>query len=83
MMRRAFVLTAHEQDQLNRLRSAPGEAFEFWKAIAAKLGVDYRTVIGTDEQNFSALPVGHGKHWCFPYSLACKSRRPQVVEKAD
>jgi hypothetical protein len=52
----------------------------FWRDVAVSRGLDYQTVIGNPEQpgTFSALPLGHGKHWCWPMSITC-SIHPETV----
>jgi hypothetical protein len=45
--------------------------FKFWQRVADARGLDYHTIIGTENApySFTAMPVGHGKHWCFPEPL--------------
>jgi hypothetical protein len=71
MERTEYRLTAKEVDQLNQLPKFQGEAIKFWTGAAIARGLDYKTIIGNtqDHASFTALPVGHGKHWCYPALL--------------
>jgi hypothetical protein len=78
-MRESFKLTSPERDRFNDLRSDQGEAFKFWKAIAAAHNLDYKSIISDERGSFTftALPLDHDKHWCWPMELKCK--RPAVA----
>lgn len=75
-MRRKYQLEPVEQRQFSKLRPLQGEAFAFWGKVARARGLDPRTLI-TDGRNgeFTALPLGHDKHWCYPFALRC-SKKP-------
>lgn len=62
-MRVTVTLEPDEQVEFGRLRKWPGAAFAFWRRVCGRRGLDPKTLIG-----FTALPIGHGKHWCWPYS---------------
>lgn len=61
------------------------ETWEFWQDLGSELGFDHKTVMVTvpsfrsgdiydfDKRKtfFTALPLGHGRHWCFPQKLTC------------
>ena len=78
MKRESFTLTPEEVFEFRRLRPLPDEAFEFWRLVAHKRGLDYKTIIGTDTDftghvTFTAMSLGHGKQWCWPAPLKCMS----------
>jgi hypothetical protein len=77
-MRQQHQLTPHEQRKFARLRPFQGEALAFWSYVARVRGLDPTTVI-SNGLNFTALPSGHGKHWCYPTKLKC-SKKPVYVE---
>jgi hypothetical protein len=86
--REAYRLTAEEREAFRSLRGWPPEsAFMFWKDIASSRARDYRTIIGVegDPLTFTALPVGHRKHWCWPMPLKCMKPASAFrhVESAD
>jgi hypothetical protein len=78
-MRQKYELTGQEQKRFRRLKPIEGEAIKFWQMAAYTRGLDYQTIISTG-RTFTALPIGHGKHWCYPMTLKCK-RRPVYVEE--
>jgi hypothetical protein len=55
------------------LQPLPGEAINFWATVAADRKVDPKSII-SEGGKFTALPVGHGLHWCAPMSLKCKKK---------
>lgn len=88
LRRKTYELTIEECEDLERLRrDVPGVAFTFWRKAAARRDLDYKTILGHAggiRSKFTALPMGHGKHWCWPIPLACK-RKPDltgVIESA-
>lgn len=72
-MRQTFKLSDIEQRQFRRLRPFQNEAVSFWKKVADMRGVDAASII-SQAPIFTALPLGHGKHWCFPHALKCKKK---------
>ena len=70
-MRQKFELDKYEWDKFTRLRPIDGEAIRFWAQAAKTRNLDPKSVISAG-RTFTALPEGHGKHWCFPVSLKCK-----------
>lgn len=54
-------------------------ARDWWRAKAQAAGMDPGSVIA-GQWKWSGLPVGHGKHWCYPVSLACATR-PEFTGK--
>jgi len=72
MKRESYTLTPDEIKEFRRLPLDYGHAFEFWHKVAYTRGLDHKTIIGT-ETNFTALPLGHGAHWCWPSPLKCIS----------
>ena len=70
-MRKTYELLPNEYAQFKRLQPIPGEAVSFWKRMAWIRKLDPETVISSSTK-FTALPLGHGKHWCFPVPLLCK-----------
>jgi len=82
--RKTYRLTADEAAAFpvpNALWPDAGLAFRFWATVAAARGLDYRSIIGNplDRESFTALPLGHGKHWCWPASLRCHKPPPEFV----
>ncbi len=76
MKRETYTLTPDEIKEFKRLPLDYGHAFEFWQKVAYTRGLDHKTIIGsipTTDNNFSALTLGHGKHWCYPVSIKCAS----------
>ena len=73
-IRNEFTLTSFEQRWFDRLPPIEGAAVVFWKKAAFDRGLDPASVI-SNGYKFTALPEGHGKHWCFPSPLQCK-RKP-------
>lgn len=73
-MRRVFKLTDEEILRFERLPPIQGAAFDFWDKVAETRGLDPKTFIyhGVTRYEFSGLPLGHGKYWCWPMPLACK-----------
>lgn len=72
-MRKKFELDQFEKDRFERLRPFQGEALAFWARVAKVRNLDPKSVI-SDGYTFTALPVGHGRPWCFPIPLACKKK---------
>jgi hypothetical protein len=65
---------------------AAGIAFTFWKKMGDQLGFDYKSVLPhPDKSNwfFTALPLDHGKHWCYPVSLKCKQNPNEVLVEVE
>ena len=84
-VRQSFVLTEDEEMTFGRLcaRSRFHDAadiWRFWRGLAFARGLDPVTVIGNDNDpaRFTALPLGHGKHWCWPAALQVK-KPPELV----
>lgn len=71
--RQRFELNIDDQDEMNNLLPVAGQAFAFWRRVAWRLGIDPATIIGEGD-SFTALPVWHGKHWCYPQSLLARHR---------
>lgn len=73
-MRQTYKLTNEEWRKFNRLEPELGVAFAFWWAVANDRKLDSSTLLSErDGKAFSGLPLGHGKHWCYPHSLQCKN----------
>ncbi len=65
------ALTEDAWHKFGRLAPFVGAAFDFWREVAEKRGLDSGSII-SDGKMFTGLPSGHGKHWCFPIPLKCK-----------
>lgn len=72
-MRQTYKLNDIEYKQFRRLKPFQHEAVNFWKKVAHVRGLDPATVI-SQAPSFTALPLGHNRHWCFPVPLKCKKR---------
>lgn len=72
-MRKAYELTAAEKRSLDRAPPIEGRAFAIWHQIAEERGLDVHSLLSTGPLTFTGLPLGHGKHWCFPSSLKCRA----------
>ena len=76
MKREKFKLNDEEIREFKALYPDHKVAFEFWKAVAERRGIDYKSIIGIISTNnintsFTALPLGHGMDWCYPSPLKC------------
>ena len=82
MKRITYYLTTKEEREFWRLRPFEGLAFEFWGGVADARGLDLSSFIGVEGRptEFTALPAGHGKHWCAPMSLKCAKPPPPYKE---
>ena len=72
-MRTKHQLTDVELSKFRRLPPYQNEALSFWRWIAKSRNLDPKTLI-TNGRDFTGLPVGHGKHWCFPIPLKCRKK---------
>ena len=72
MKRESYTLTPDEIKEFRRLPLDYGVAFEFWRKVAYTRGLDPKSIIGI-ETDFTALPLNHGTHWCYPSPLRCMS----------
>jgi hypothetical protein len=77
-MRKSFILTEIEYSAFKRLRPIQGEAISFWHRVARRRELDPGSIISNGE-TFTALPMDHGKQWCFPIVLKCK-KKPSYAE---
>lgn len=79
MKRRTYELLPEEAFVFRHLRSHDGAAWTFWRQVAKRLGIDVGTILAVPSGDrtimFSALPTGHGKHWCWPSPLICPKPR--------
>jgi hypothetical protein len=72
-MRKQFELNHVELSQFRRLKPDQGVALAFWARVALSRDLDPESVI-SNGMTFTALPQGHGKHWCWPLPLKCKKQ---------
>lgn len=72
-MRTKHQLSDIEFNKFRRLQPYQGEAVSFWKWIAKTRNLDPNSLI-TNGRDFTGLPVGHGKQWCFPIVLKCRKK---------
>jgi hypothetical protein len=83
-MRETYTLTNAEIILFEELRPIEGEAFRFWKTVAADRGLDYSTMIHViGSHTFSALPRTKRKRasWCYPIvRLKCQLTPEQVAQ---
>jgi hypothetical protein len=81
-MREQYHLTPIELRKFNRIPPFQNEALGFWSWVARSRGLDPETVISesnSQQVRFTALPIGHGKAWCYPMPLKCK-KKPNYAE---
>lgn len=71
--RTQVILTKSEQAEFTQLKPEPGDAWTFWKKVAAARGLDHRSLID-QKGKLSGLPKGHKHHWCYPIPLQCKQK---------
>ena len=83
MKREKHHLAAEEIDAFERLPPVPERVRDFWRDAAMTRGLDPKSVLAADiwhdRYSFTALPLGHGKHWCWPMALGC-GPRPQEMK---
>ncbi len=82
MKRERHALTAPELAELEHVSrlavdERPAAARALWHAAATLRGLDPASVIG-EGGIFTALPLGHGRHWCWPASLKC-AKAPMTI----
>lgn len=65
-------LTKAERQELRRLPKEPDVAIAFWYKVAMEYGLDPATILLEQDYTTTALPIGHGQYWCWPYPLICK-----------
>lgn len=74
-------LTSEETRRLERLRPTVGVAWQFWEDVAKERGLDFQSLVvemkylGKGEtaiESITALPLGHGKDWCYPFDIKSK-----------
>ena len=80
--RTTHTLTPQEADELRLIPPFPEFAWTFWRKVSAARGLDARSAIGGDRGTFSALPAGHGRHWCWPVQLTCSAPPPAAMYSA-
>jgi hypothetical protein len=80
LQRKAYDLTPEEAYELDHLRDVSGVAFPFWRRVASRCDVDPGTIISVtgNRYKFTALPICHGKWWCWPSPLECQ--KPKDIE---
>lgn len=74
MKRQRYTLTDEEREAFaalsrRRIHADAAPVWRFWQAVAAARGLDHKTIINKPDGSFTALPLGHGKHWCWPSPL--------------
>jgi|SRR5882672_3563202 len=74
-LRQTYTLSPEEREEFAALWPQDTKAFKFWRTVAVKRGLDYTTIIGSEHSmySFTAMPTGHGKHWCWPEPLEVKN----------
>lgn len=81
--RKTYNLTTQEMRDLFQIRTGQNaeKVWDFWREIAESRGLDYQSIIGSEtvQGAFTALPLGHNKHWCYPIPLKC-IRQPRTVD---
>jgi hypothetical protein len=86
MKRETYRLAPAERLAFAKLRPLydASSVFRFWWAVARARCLDGTTIIGMpgDPHAFTALPLDHGKHWCWPKPLNCK-KSAATLEQED
>jgi hypothetical protein len=72
-MRGQIRLSSEETAAFNRIPPLQGEAWNFWKRVAVLRKLDADTLLW-ENGVVTALPLGHGKQWCYPLPLKCRKR---------
>jgi hypothetical protein len=72
-MRKTIELSSKEKDRFNAIRPDLGAAMAFWREVAESRGLDPASLFTTNNV-VSGLPVGHGKHWCWPHEFYLKHK---------
>jgi hypothetical protein len=75
-LRQTYTLSPEERLEFAALWPQELKAFKFWQRVAAARGLDYTTLIGSEHSmySFTAMPIGHGKHWCWPEPLKLEKK---------
>jgi hypothetical protein len=68
VQRHQFTMSA---EQWRAMSSPVSNPFAILAEICKPLRLDPKSVIHVSGMVFSALPVGHGKAWCWPLPLKC------------
>ena len=70
-LRLTYALTPEERQEFQALWPQETKAIKFWQAVADSRGLDYTTIMGVEGKpySFTAMMMGHGKHWCWPEPL--------------
>jgi hypothetical protein len=79
IQRQTYEMPLRDYNRLCALPPEAGKAYEFWRELSYRLGCDYRTVLpasGKSRLYFTALPLRHRRHWCWPQPLRCKTPVP-------
>ena len=80
-MRQTHKLSHAEWRQVKALPPVQGVALEWWRLKALSVGLDSSTLLMCDDGwRFTGLPLGHGKHWCYPIELKCRYKPPVEIE---
>jgi hypothetical protein len=87
MKRETYRLTPAERLAFARIGTGWMDGLSprrFWAQVAKARGLDAATIIGVPFQPdaFTALPLDHGKHWCWPKPLNCK-KSAATLEQED
>jgi len=68
-MRQQHQLTQEEIKEFKQLHPN-SDVWRFWSRVAMARGLDYKTLLSIPyTHNFTGLPIGHEKHWCWPSPL--------------
>lgn len=85
-MRKKYHLTDAEfkewqalpQDNDDEARG--NDTWIFWNKVCRARALDSASLLsGLVPDQFSALPLGHTLHWCYPMPLRCKKSPPEFV----
>jgi hypothetical protein len=85
-MRKKYRLTTAELDEWRNLpqdstdQDRALDAWQFWNRVCWARGIDGASMLaGHMPDQFTAMAIGHGRHWCHPQALRCK-RPPEDFE---
>lgn len=86
--REIYQLTDVEFREKQRLPRERDFAWDFWRKVSDRLGIDYNSILPNyaephSKRSFTALQKGHNKHWCWPLKLKCETDPSTIQIEED